>query len=499
MGSEEQKQKLRDKINELKQTKLQMLSQVNDYRNKNLLEFFNKPKEEMGIPANPLQSELLEAWDNPLYKVFVYSGSNRIGKTTILTIISLSVLFGKWLWNDRKINFGHNKPRKIRLVGQDWEKHIKAVLVPELKKWWPHKRKLKPPKKNNNGVEYFWEDESTGSTLEIMSNLQDSDLHEGWSGDLVCYDEPPKREIRVANARGLIDRLGRELFAMTLLKEAWIDREVVKAVDEQGRPDKTIFAVNGDIYINVGYGITAEGVEQFKKTLKPEEIEARIHGKPSYLSGLVYPEFSRAFKPKGHLTERFEIPSDWMVDIALDIHPRERQAVLFVATSPKQERYGCDEIWANGDGDYIADEILRRINRNNYRVNLVIIDPLSKGDDQNDENTTFKKIQRKLWRHGIPLRVATKDKTSGILEVRNHLYGPNREPSIWFFSDLVRTIFEFEGYMYKDGKILDEDDHMMENLYRLLLLNTRYVAPEDEYDDEDTYIERSTVNSVTGY
>jgi hypothetical protein len=69
------------------------------------------------------------------------------------------------------------------LVGQDWEKHIKAVLTPELKKWWPKKRRVKT-KKNNNGVDYFWEDEATGSTLEIMSNLQDSDLHEGWSGDL---------------------------------------------------------------------------------------------------------------------------------------------------------------------------------------------------------------------------------------------------------------------------------------------------------------------------
>jgi len=498
MPTEARKKQIEARMTELKQERLKTLQQFNDYRSANLLEFFNKPKDEYGMPANPLQAELLEAWDNPVYKVFVYSGANRTGKTTILTVIAYSVMFGKWLWNDRKIHFSHNKPRKVRIVGQDWEKHIKAVLVPELKKWWPKKRRLST-KKNNNGVEYWWEDEATGSTLEIMSNLQDSDLHEGWYGDLVGYDEPPKRDVRVANARGLIDRLGRELFTMTLLKEAWVDREVVKAVDEKGRPDKTVFAVDGDIYVNVGYGITEEGVEQYKKTLKPEEIEARIHGKPSYLSGLVYPEFSRAFKPKGNLVERFDVPSNWIVDIGFDIHPREKQAVLFIATNQKNERYGVDEIWENGDGDYIADEVLRRINRSNYRVGRVIIDPLSKGDDQNDENTTFRKVQRKLWRHGIPLMVASKDKTSGILEVKNHLLGPNREPSIWFFSDLVRTIFEFEGYMYKDGKIQDLDDHMMENLYRLLLLNTKYVEPEDEYDEDETVFDQRAVNSVTGY
>ena len=75
--------------------------------------------------------------------------------------------------------------------------------------------------------------------------------------------------------------------------------------------------------------------------------------------------------------------------------------------------------------------------------------------------------------------------------------GPNKEPSIWFFSDLVRTIFEFEGYLYKDGKVQDSDDHMMENLYRLLLLDTKYVEPEDEYEEE--YHEPMVVNSMTGY
>ena len=497
MISEQRRKQLEKQLAEAKKKKAENYRIIQEYRSKNLIEFFTKSKDRYGMPANPLQQELLEAWDNPQYRVFVYSGANRIGKTTILTIIAFSVMFGKWPWSDRKLWFPHNNPRKIRLVGQDWEKHVKAVLVPELKKWWPKKRKVSV-RKNNNGVEYWWEDHSTGSTLEIMSNLQDSELHEGWYGDLVGYDEPPKRDVRVANARGLIDRQGRELFTMTLLKEAWVDREVVKAIDDKGRPDPTVFAINGDIQVNVGFGITQGGVDQYMKTLKPEEIEARIHGKPSYLSGLVYPEFSRAYKPKGHLVERFDIPSDWIVDVALDIHPRERQAVLFIATSYKGERWGCDEIWENGDGDYIADEILKIINYRNYRIGTIIIDPLSKGDDQNDENTTFKKIQRKLWRRGIPLRVASKDRTSGILEVRNHLYGPNKEPSIWFFNDLVRTIFEFEGYMYKDGKIIDEDDHMMENLYRLLLLNTKYVSPEDEYDSEYEY-STEPVNAITGY
>jgi len=501
MPSEARKKQLEARLREIKQNKIKWLQLQRDQRNANLLEFFNRPKEELGMPANPLQAELLEAWENPQYKVFLYSGANRLGKTTILTIIAFSVMFGKWLWNDQKIWFPHNKPRKCRILGQAWEQHIKAVLIPEFKKWWPQKRNVKK-KKNNNGVEYYWEDEITGSTLEIMSNQQDSDVMEGWYGDFIGYDEPPQRDKRVALSRGLIDRKGRELFCMTLLKEAWIDREVIKKVDKNGRPDRSVFSVNGDISVNIGYGIDQEGVDDYMSKLNEDEISARIHGKPSYMSGLVYAAWNRNFRPRGSLMERFPIPTNWIVDIAFDIHPREKQAVLFLATNEKNERYVIDEIWEYGDGDKIADEVIRRIRRNAYRIGTVVIDPLSKatGDSQTDKESTFYKIRNKLWQYEIPLIIASKDKTSGILAVKEHLLGPNKQPSLFVFEDCIRFIFEIEGYIWdeKTGKPSDKDDHFMENLYRLLLCDTHYVEPDDEdFEEEDARTDG--VNSRTGY
>ena len=244
-----------------------------NHREKNKIMFFNKPKPE-GMPANPLQAELLEAWENQAYKVFTYTGANRIGKTTIGPIIGFSTMRGKWPWNDQKLHFPHNKPRKVRYIGQDWHSQIEKVVVPQLRMWWPEDWEVE---RKGNGIiiDTLWVDKKTGSTLEVMSNMQDPDVHEGWEGDLIMYDEPPKRAIRVANARGLIDRQGRELFCMTLLKEAWVDREVIKARNEDGTPDTSVFNVYGDIYSNVGYGITVAGVEQFAKTLTEDEKEAR--------------------------------------------------------------------------------------------------------------------------------------------------------------------------------------------------------------------------------
>ena len=481
------------KAKELLDQLSRLKAQNKKYYDQNKLYFFKPDAPKGKLRQNPLQRELIEAWDNPYYRVFAYTGGNRTGKTTVLAAIAFSTMFGHWPWDNRRLSFPHDGPRKIRIVGQDWEKHIKAVLIPKFKEWWPNDRGVHI-KKNTLGIEAFWTDRRTGSTLEIMSNNQDSDLHEGWDGDLVGYDEPPKRDIRVANARGLIDREGKELFSMTLLKEAWVQTEVINARDSKGKPDRTVFAVNGDISVNIGYGITQKGVDQFAKTLTEDEKSARLGGKPSYMSGLVCKKFDR----KVHLRDRFKIPLDWIVDIGIDIHPRKEQAILFMATDPKGQRWLFHEIWDHGDGKQVGEWIVRRVNRDSLRVGRVVVDPLAKGDKNND-NTTYDKISAVLYRNGLSLETATKDKDSGILEIGNHLKGPNGEPSIFVFDDLVRTCFEFESWMYdeKTQKPQKINDDMMENLYRLLLLDTVYFPPDD--DDDDDYSNRDQVSNVTGY
>jgi len=477
--------RLEQKIARAKTRQALAISGKIKYRKENEIEFFTRP--------NPPQEELLEAWGHPRFKVFTFTGSNRLGKTTIGTIIAIATMRGRWPWNNLKLEFPHNRARKIRYIGQDWEKHIKSVIVPALKKWWPNKIPVKT-RKNQHGIEAYWEDLENGSTLEIMSNKQDVDLHEGWEGDLIVYDEPPKRDIRVANARGLIDRQGRELFCATLLKEAWIDREVIKAKLDDGRPDTTIFNVHGDIYANVGYGLTSQGVADFEKKLTEEEKEARLKGIPSYMSGLI----CKNYKRQNNVIEPFEIPTNWLIDIGIDTHPRKPHAILFMATDERNFRYLFHEIWEHGSGFDIGDWIMRVIKRRVLRINRIICDPLAKGDANND-NTTFDKIAGKLFPYDIILETATKDKDSGIIEINNHLLGPNKMPSMFVFNTCLRTVDEMESWMYdSDGKPAKVDDDFMENLYRLLLLDTEYVPPEDEVEPEEA-VSHDEVNPVTGY
>ena len=489
-GSEQKIAKDADKLARLKEQlqkrKRQQVGLMGDalvYRQKNKIEFFTRP--------NPPQEELLEAWEIPRFKVFTFTGGNRLGKTTIGTIIGISTMAGKWPWNNKKMHFPHKKPRKVRYIGQDWEKHIRSVVVPALKEWWPNKR-IKETRKNQHGIEATWLDTETGSTLEIMSNKQEVDLHEGWEGDLIIYDEPPKRDIRIANARGLIDRQGRELFTATLLKEAWIDRDIIKAKLEDGRPDPSVFNVHGEIYDNVGYGLTIEGVEEFRKKLKPEEVEARIKGIPSYMSGLIL----KNWKTQVHSIEPFTIPCNWIVDVAIDTHPRKKQAIMFMATDERNFRYVFREDWNFGSGQDVGDRIVRAFLRYQLRIENVICDPLAKGD-KNNPNTTYDKIANKLSPHGIVLTTATKDKESGILEINNHLLGPNKRPSLFVFNNCMRTIVEAEGWMYDDNGVpVKEDDDFMENLYRLLLLDTIYYDQDENAGADEV---EDTVNDTTGY
>jgi len=467
------------------------------YRDANIIEFFDTPP---SPGPNPRQKDILEAWLDPFYKTFVFSGGNRGGKTTLLTLIGISMMAGKYLWNNQSLLhlFNHNKPRKIRYVGQGWHDHIQQVVIPELQKWWPKNR---PKKTHGNGVirDTYWLDEISGSTLEIMSNSQESRVHEGWPGDLILYDEPCREDIYIANARGLVDRRGRELFAATLLEEPWIHQKIVNKRHSDGTPDRRVFAVSGTSYDNVGYGITKEGLDDFADKLDDETKEARLSGVPSYLSGLVYKDFDR----KIHLRSRFQVPLDWMIDIHIDFHPREMQAILFVAIDQRQDRYVVEEIWDHGDAKWIAESIVRAISYNKYRVNRIIIDPLAKGDS-NNPSTVFDTIAEILLREELILEVASKDKEHGILEVKKYLKGPNNMASMFFFDDLIETIFEIEGLMWeKDtNKVSKHNDHMMEGLYRICLLNTKYYPPEDE-DEYPQYNTGKYANddrdAMTGY
>lgn len=430
---------------------------------------------ELRMP-NPPQRLLLEGWRDKRKKVFTFSGGNRGGKTFIGSLLGVCTVIGEYPWSGEKIWFPHDRPRKVRYVGQAWESHVKSVVEPYLKFWWPKSRPV-DTRKNNQGIEATWIDRRTKSSIEIMSNVQDSSVFEGWEGDLVIYDEPPKRDVRVACARGLVDRQGRELFCMTLLKEAWIHREVIKARLEDGSADMTVCNVEADIYSNLGFGLTEGGIAQFAKTLKAEEKASRLDGKPSYLSTLVFPKFDR----NKHIVERFTVPLNALIDIQIDFHPSKPWAVVFWATLKNGFKYVSDELEVRGNPKFLAEEIVRVCRKRDYvRVNSCEIDPLSKGGEDNGIDV-YSIVSDTLAAHNIMLGTASKDKEVGISLVNDLLWTENDMPGLFFFRDCVKTVEQVENLMYDAETLKPQkvDDDFTECLYRLALKNTVWYP---EYD-----------------
>ena len=455
--------KIQAELKEIAAKEVAFKERLLKYQQDNAIEYFTRP--------NPPQRKLLEAWGKEQYKVFTFTGANRIGKTTIATIIGIATMRGFWPWDNTPLVFPHKDPRKIRYIGQAWETHIKTVVEPALKRWWPKAVPVET-KKNNQGIDAVWRDKKTGSTLEILSNNQDSDTFEGWEGDLVIYDEPPSRDNRIACARGLVDRRGRELFVATLLKEAWIHREIIRMKDADGRPDPSVFNVHAEIDENIGFGLTQEGVDQFDKSLRADERQARLKGIPSYMSTLVWGKFDREV----HIKEDFKIPLDWIVDVQIDFHPAKPWYIQFLATDKRNFKYVCHEIVEKGNPKYIAEKIIRHFKQNMLRPGVIQIDPLAKGDPNADDDTVYEKLFNIFASHGFVLETASKDKENGITAINDWLLTENEMPCLFFFRSCKHTIQQVEDYMYDPDtlKPSKEDDDMCECLYRHGLLNTQW-------------------------
>ena len=317
------------------------------------------------------------------------------------------------------------------------------------------------------------------------------------------------------------------MFVATLVKEAWVHKEVIKARDENGNPDLSVFHIDGDIYDNVSRckcgkyilrtiqrgalivgicgehgeqeefdrrGLTLEGVEQFKKTLRKDEIESRINGRPSYLADLVLKNFDRNINCRPRIQKT---PLNWIFDVSIDFHPAKPWAVLFMGTDQKGFKYVTDRLVLRGGPNYVGDEIVRFIQDRHLYVNSITIDPLSKGDQNASEvsevNTTFAKLEDKLAAYGYCLEVASKNKTAGIDMVNDLLMTENEMPALFIFDDLGDVIEQLEGWMRDPDTLLPskkDPDEYGELLYRLCLKGTEW------YDHRSLY--ENPLSSTTG-
>lgn len=452
---------------------------------------------------------------NSLKDIKAFFGSNRAGKTTAGVYefcCHMTGIYPSW-WKGRK----WKRPIKGRAFAADFTNGVK-VLTEKLHEWMP-KAAISDVFRNNQKADVDWYIkhytdgvEDGISHFNIMSYEQEVHLAEGWSGDLVLFDEPPSRDLYIAVSRGLVDKDGVTLFTLTPLKEPWLFDEIYNSKSDR------VFSIIADMRHNLerinplnhqSIGLSEEAIRKFEEKLTEEERETRVHGKFRYLAGRIWKEWDRdvhtfdrnvvwALDRKKMVIIPGQPPQQWPRCMIVDPHDRNPHALLWVAMDETGESWVYREAYL---GDYTIEMVVEYIKKVELeareKVQLRIIDPnfgpkryANTGNTVRDE---FELAGRKL---NFPIRFGFGDdhkevarkRISEMLKYNSAKpLGLLNHPILHVASDLKNCIYQIEHYVWDEfragdrnpkEKPKDLNDHFADCLQYYALSNFRGTKPK---------------------
>lgn len=481
-------------LSELRQ--LQKLARIK--RNYGLLFYDPFPKQDMFHAAGSFARR------------YVRTG-NRFGKSTLGAAEDCAWAIGERVWypeNDpRRYEGIPKRPTKGLIIVADWDKvreiftnRVDGAAEGKLFKFLPR--------------------DSIGkctSNSGIIVSIEVKSIHGGWSTiyldtvksykanpmgqessdwDWIHVDEPCPKDMWVANSRGLIDRMGSAWFTCTPINEPWINdmfiprKSLRKEVSGALTLDDDHWMITGSSYDNP-YN-TDRALKMFEKDLTAEEKQCRIGGIPLALSGLVYKEFNEDVHVLTKLPMGWD---DWMhppesytFRIYIDPHPQTPHAVLFTATSP----YGAVFVWHEIFRKCLIGDLCDMINEImlGKDIHSILCDPAAFITSPVDNMS----MADCFVNNGLMVEKAPKDLSRGIIETQQFLGARVTTPlgtvipKVYFSPHLSETLWEFDHYEWsstRKDRPVDKDDHMMENLYRMVITDHAFVTQNTEYTSED--------------
>jgi len=415
------------------------------------------------------------------HKHRMYRAGNRSGKSTMGAAEDCAWLLGHRPWykegdSGRYIGIPQ-RPNKGLVITNDWDKVKEIWTSIETGKIWRllpdgfvktalknHAGAIDCIVCNNGSVLRF---DTVESFKKSPAGSESSDF------DFIHIDEPCPEAMYKANARGLVDRNGSDWFTLTPLTELWINDKFFPEDSSQLR--NTFWSEIGSTFDNPY--LTPEGIAEFEATLTDDEKQCRLHGLPLELAGLVYKEFKRSehvFSSVPHGWRAYnDPPLDHIIYSAIDPHPKTPHAVMFIAVGPHQVPIVYDEIFLHCSIFELADVTLARLR--GRQAAPTRCDPIAWIEDP----ITGQSFAECLSSRGLSCLKASKARTFGTLLLKGVFKQPR---GIRFCPTVHRTLWEIQRYCFdpKTNAPVDEDDHMMENLYRLFINNPQWHNPGDD-------------------
>ena len=434
-------------------------------------------------------------------KTFVnmFIAGNGVGKTAACANILTNIIYGiQNEWFDLPLfrKFPHLK--RARIISDPTT--IKEKIIPELEKWFPANESKRFPEANyetaKNSKPYISQfDTNTGWTIDIMSNEQDVKAFESVDLGLVWFDEPTSKDRFIATiARGRMGMI--IIWSFTPLNySAWIkdymDEQLAIPPDSDG--EKQLDYVEADVEANCkSHGtrgiLEHKAIKRMVATYSEEEKQARAFGKFGHLVGRVHKGFNR----KIHVIKPFAInEKDFTVYKAIDTHARVPDHIMWMAVARNGKKYICGELLSSGGAKLLHQRMLDFETVRKYRMEDNIIDPSAFNEDHHDDSDPS--LGDALTDLGMTLHRGSKDLQAGIKRTDDALAYDlqNGEmitpPEFYIFESCPATIKQLDEYVWgehkgttadekkKKGSPRDKDDHMPENLHRLLLHEPSFV------------------------
>lgn len=468
----------------LKERKLELLRAQASYEEQNAIKTFVPHEKQKAF------------FENAHCKMRGVLSGNRFGKSTVGVLEDLSWCLGYRPWYPegdplRTLGIPQTRGVKILVIVQDWDKAREIFVEDELPgeqrgKFWvymPNDAKVTTHRNRQNGVidrifissKYKGRDRQSLIMFDTVKSWKTSKLGaESSDWDAIHIDEPVPRRLWEAHSRGLIDRGGSAWFLLTPLEEPWIFSEFN---DNVSNPEWHL--IRGSMKDNPT--LDEGAIERYLSSLDEDSRRCRELGIPLEHGRLVYwthidESIQVRVEPPVGWKSWLEPPVAYTIRYAIDPHPAKPHAVLMVATAPTGESFFFHEIFDKCIFEALAKQI-RRIT-DTLPVSDAICDPIAWVDNP----STGIHWASEMWKLGLPVRKASKSKTEGIIRTQEVL--GIRPATLIFGKHLRRTLWELRNYAFNEkGKPKDEDDHMCENLYRLVI-NGLYFIPKDE-DEED--------------
>src|SRR3990167_5390463 len=423
----------------------------------------------------------------------MFIAGNGVGKTAAGANIVTNILYGpQSSYFEKPLFQKFPYIKKGRIISDPTT--IKEKIIPELKKWFPGNEA-------NNIPEAFYETSKEGKNYEskiktnngweidLMSNEQDVKEFESVDLGFVWIDEPMAKDRFMASlARGrrgmIIFWTFTQLTYSAWIKE-WLDTNIgvlVQTVEAEMEDACKIHGVRG-VFEHAH-------IKRIADSYPEDEKQARVFGKFGHLIGRVHKRFSR----KIHVIKPFKLdPRKYTTYMALDPHPRVPDHVMWVSVDKNGTKFISAELLSDGLVRDLRERVLQIEDSHNLRIEDRLIDPAGYVDDQHREE---KSVGSQLFDMGFNFIKGSKNLMAGIKRTNDALDYETKEgqmfrpPELFIFDTCPITIKQMEEYVWADykgsskdekqpmGRPKDINDHMPENLHRLLLHEPSFVPYE---------------------